>query len=90
MRSICPFGPVEIPLPACNVCVDNTPWFAGPCDYGHALVGLVAASIPRRLSALTTLGFVAYESLRSKPVSQKVAGFSQFAMGYLVGKAVDA
>jgi hypothetical protein len=90
MKTLCPFGPVELPLPGCVACVDNTPFFSGPCDYGHALIGLVAASVPTRWAALTGLGFVIYESLRTKPVSQKVAGFGQFGVGFLVGKAVQA
>ncbi len=80
MESLCPFA---------SGVYDPTAIFKGPCDYGHAALGFATALVPERVAALAAFSFVLYESLRAKPCSQKIAALGQFAVGFMLARALQ-
>jgi hypothetical protein len=77
MKTICPFP-----------CAPAAPPYSCPCDWGHVLLGFVAACLPVGYRMTTAALFVGYEAARAKPNFKKLESLGQFAGGFVTGHAV--
>jgi hypothetical protein len=58
------------------------------CTWGHVSLGAVSGLLPSPAAAAVSLGFGAYELMRSKPESSKVESLVEFGVGFLVGSLI--
>jgi hypothetical protein len=73
---------------SCRVLNDGAV-FNNVCSYGHALLGLLFGKSGPKAQAAIGIGFMLYEMNRCKPANAKLGAYSEFASGFLVGRAIS-